>query len=101
MTCVIFLVEYSPSNRGRQKYTGKEDNAMATTTLTKVSVKVKLDDGVDAKGNDKFVNVTLGTLDEDNYDADKCLAIVTALAPCLSKSVEVVEEVKVSTLTAA
>ncbi|MBQ7193721.1 MAG: hypothetical protein IJR98_05065 [Synergistaceae bacterium] len=95
------MLEYSLSNRGRQKYTGKEDDEMATTALKKVSVNVKLNNGTDASGNDKFVNVTLGNLSEENYDADKALAIVTALAPCLSKTVSTVEEVKVSTLTAA
>ena len=85
----------------RQKYNRKEETEMALTALRKVSVNVKLNDGTDTQGRDKYVSVTLGNLSEENYDADKALAIVTALAPCLSKTVSSVEEVKVSTLTAA
>lgn len=74
---------------------------MAITALRKISVNVKLNDGTDSHGNTKYVSVTLGNLSEENYDADEALAIVTALAPCLTKTVSSVEEVRVSTLTAA
>ena len=74
---------------------------MAISTLRKVSVNVKLNDGTDAEGKARYVSLSLGNLSEENFDADKALAIVTALAPCLSKTVSSVEEVRVSTLTAA
>ena len=74
---------------------------MATAMLKKVSVNVKLDNGTDSEGNIKTVSVSLGSLSKDNFDADKALAIVSQLGPCLSKTVEAVEKVEVSTLTAA
>lgn len=74
---------------------------MATATLKKVSVSVKLDNGVDSEGNIKMVSLSLGSMDKDSFNADKALAIVSLLGPCLSKTVEAVEKTEVSTLTAA
>ena len=74
---------------------------MATETLKKVSVNLKLENGTDAEGNMKYVSVSLGTLNKDNFDADKALAVVTVLAPCLSKTVGSVEKTATSTLTVA
>ena len=72
---------------------------MATATLKKVSVNVKLDNGTDAAGNVKTVGVSLGTLSTSGFDANKVMAIVPLLEPCLTKSVYSVEKVEVSTLS--
>ena len=69
---------------------------MAYTELRSVSVNVKLEDGLDSDYNTKYVNVSLGQLDEDNYDLNKVIAVVYALVPCLSKTISQVEEVKKS-----
>ena len=74
---------------------------MAVETLKKISVNVKLNNGTDSEGNVRRVNVTIGNLSEENFDNDKALAVVTALAPCLSKTVSSVEKVVVSSLSAA
>ena len=53
---------------------------MANTTLKKVSVRLKLENGTDADGNMKYVNLSLGSL---------------------SKTVGIVEMTQVSEITAA
>lgn len=73
----------------------------AVETLKKVSVTVKVNAGTDSEGNVKFANINLPNLSETNYDADKALAIVSALAPCISKTIAGVEQTKVNTLSAA
>ena len=74
---------------------------MANTALKKVSVNIKLDNGMDSEGNIRTVTVSLGSLSKDNFNADKALAVITALEPCLNKEVNTVEKVEVSTITAA
>lgn len=74
---------------------------MAVVTLKKIAVNVKLNNGTDSEGNVKLVSVSLGNLSEENYDADEALGVVTALAPCLSKTVSSLEEVKTATISAA
>lgn len=74
---------------------------MANTALKKVSVRLKLENGTDDYGNPKYVNLSLGSLSRDNFDADKALAVKAVLAPCLSKTVGIVEMTQVSEITAA
>lgn len=74
---------------------------MATTTLKKVSVSIRLDDGTDSQGNPKTVSVSLGSLNKNTFNADKALTIVGALEPCLNKSVSSIEKTEVSSLSAA
>lgn len=74
---------------------------MANATLKKVSVNVRLENGTDDDGNMKYVSISLGKLSVSNFNADQALAIVTLLAPCLNKTVGLVEKTEVSTLTAA
>ena len=74
---------------------------MANTALKKVSVRLKLENGRDDDGNMKYVNLSLGSLSKDNFDADKTLAVKAVLAPCLSKTVGSVEMTQVSEITAA
>ena len=74
---------------------------MAVSTLQKVSVNIKLNNGQDAQGNTKLVSISLGSLSTSGFNADKALTIVGLLEPCLNKTVEAVEKVEVSSLTAA
>ena len=74
---------------------------MATRTLKKMSVTVKVNAGTDSEGNVKTASLNMPNLSELHYDADKALAVVSALAPCLSKTITAVEETEVNTLSAA
>lgn len=74
---------------------------MATETLKKVVCNVMVENGTDAEGNIKLVSFSLGSLSKDNFDADKALAIVTALRPCLSKTVNSTNKIETSTISAA
>ena len=74
---------------------------MAAETLKKVSVNLKLEHGTDSEGNIKLVNLSLGSLSKDTFDADKALAIAALLEPCLNDTVDSVEKTEVSTITAA
>ena len=73
---------------------------MATLTPKKVSVNIKLRNGVDDQGNVKTVTVNLGKLSLTGYDDAKAYALVGLLTPCLDKQVHTVERVKIDTLTA-
>lgn len=71
-----------------------------TATLTKAAVKMNLNNGTDAQtGEVKTVAVSLGSVNPTTYNAQKAMNIVNAIAPCLTKSVYSVHEVKTSTLT--
>ena len=74
---------------------------MAKSTLKKVSVNMKLNNGQDALGNTRLVSLSLGSLDKDGFDVDKVLTIIGLLEPCLNKTIEAVEKVEVSSITAA
>ena len=71
----------------------------AVTTLNKVSVSLKLNNGTSATGAVKTVSISLGTLKKDAFNADKAMAIVGALTPCLNKTLVSVNKTEVSTLT--
>ncbi|MBQ3402265.1 MAG: hypothetical protein IJG65_02675 [Synergistaceae bacterium] len=79
----------------------KGDDAKMATTLTKISARVNLNNGTDSSGNVKTVSLGLGTMSLTGYDAGKVYAISQLLAPCLTKTVYSVEEVRTSTITAA
>ena len=73
---------------------------MATTSTTsKVSVNVKMNNGTNTDGTAKTLSLNLGSLNKSAFDADKVMAIVDLLEPCLEKTVNSVEKVEVSTLT--
>lgn len=80
---------------------------MATATLQKTTVAIKLNNGTDDRGNTKYVSVSLGDLSEEyfaNHKDDamtKVLAVVTALEDIFSKPISSVNMTEVSTLTAA
>lgn len=73
----------------------------ATETLQKISVTIKVNAGTDSEGNIKTGRINLPNISETGYDADDALAVVSALAPCLSKTIIGVEQTKVATLSAA
>ncbi len=60
---------------------------MARLTPDSISVEIKLDNGIDIDGNERTVSISLGNLNKDNFDADKALAVLGALEPCLQKTV--------------
>ncbi|MBQ3653676.1 MAG: hypothetical protein II954_04590 [Synergistaceae bacterium] len=68
----------------------------ATVTPTKVAVNLKLDAGTTASGDVKTVNVGLGKLSVQSFNADKALAIANLIEPCLSKSIYILEKVETS-----
>ena len=74
---------------------------MAVKTLKKMAVVVKVNAGTDSEGNVRTGNINMPNLSELGYDADKALAVVSAMAPCLSKTITAVEETEVNTLSAA
>lgn len=95
--CVIILTVNAAMTNQYQEGGVK----MATSTLKKVSVSVRLDNGTDADGNTITVGLGLGSINKDTFNADKVLAIVGVLEPCLNKTVDSVEKTEVSTITAA
>lgn len=74
---------------------------MAVVTLKKVTVNLVLNNGTDSQGHVKTVNSSLGNLSETNYDDDKALAVVSALQPCMSKTLVSVQRNDINNLTAA
>lgn len=76
---------------------------MATTsTITKVSVKMLLNNGTDPQtGEVRTVSVSLGALSPTGYNDDKAMAVAEAIAPCLTKSLYGVKKTVDYTLTNA
>lgn len=74
---------------------------MAVTTRKKVLCNIVVETGTDSEGNLKTANVSLGNLSNSAWDADKALAIVYALGPCLQNTINNVQEVMTSTISAA
>ena len=73
---------------------------MATSITTeKIAVNVKLNNGTTATGAVKTVSISLGTMNKSAFDADKVVAIATALAPCLTKSVYRVHRVTTDSIS--
>lgn len=72
---------------------------MATTTVTNVQSYMLLNNGTDTQGNVKTVRQSIGSIDKDNWDADKALAIVDKLENCLSKGVYKTQVVQTSTIS--
>ena len=71
---------------------------MATSTEKRISVNIKLNDGLDTKGNVKTVGVSLGSLSLSGYNDDKALAVVSALEDCFSKEVYSIEKTHVTSI---
>lgn len=69
-----------------------------TTTLASTKVYVVLNKN---GANSGTINLSLGSLNKAAFDADKAMAIVGLLSPCLEKTVARVEKADVSTLTSS
>lgn len=54
-------------------------------TTTRLSVSIRLNDGVTDTGAVKTVSISLGNLDVNAWDQAKAVAIIRALTPCLSR----------------
>lgn len=83
--------------------TQKEAVYMATETLTSRTARIALNNGTDSSGNTLVVYDNLSGLSgtASNWDADKYLAIVGALEPCLNKIVETIQTTAVYSVTAS
>lgn len=73
---------------------------MAVASLKYVTVIVKINNGTDSEGNIRTANISLGNMSEWAYDDNKALRIVSALAPCLKRSITAVERTSTYTLSA-
>lgn len=73
---------------------------MANIVKKKISINIKLNNGTDSEGNQRTVSVPFGTLSQYNFNADKVLAVIAALEPCLDKSLSSIEMVELSNITA-
>ena len=71
-----------------------------TVTPKSLSVSLKLNNGTTDSGTVKTTSVSLGTMSIANYNADKAMAIVGLLTPCLSKALVRVEKTSIDVLTA-
>lgn len=71
-----------------------------TETVTKNSIQVKLNNGSTATGGVSTVNAGFPTLNTDTstYDSQKVMNVVSALAPCLTKSVYAVQHTTIANL---
>ena len=76
-------------------------NVMAvTSTLTRVAIKMLLNNGTDpSTGDIKTVSVSLGSLSTTGYDDTKMMAVVSNLSPCLTKSVYSIKKTMEYTVT--
>lgn len=74
---------------------------MAVETVKKRTANVQIENGYDAEGNMRYSSVSLGTLSKDRWDADKILAISSALAPVLSQTVDRTEGTSTFVITAS
>lgn len=60
---------------------------MATQLLMKRQAYVAVATGSTSSGSTITTRVSIGDLDKDAWDADKAVAIVMALGPCLQETV--------------
>ena len=72
----------------------KVNNMAATTTTTKIEVKIKLNNGTSVSGGIRTISVNLGKISLSGYDTDKVYNIVQALGPCFSKTIFNVEKLE-------
>ncbi|MBQ7592727.1 MAG: hypothetical protein IJU48_00060 [Synergistaceae bacterium] len=72
-----------------------------TTTVNKISVSIKLNNGLDTQGNVKTVGISLGSLSTSGYNADKVMAVVALLEECLAKEIVQVDRTEVASLETA
>jgi len=73
-----------------------------TRALSKITARMKLNNGTDPSGNVKTVNQSMPSLVsayDKTTDDTKLMAVVNALVPCLTKAVYTVEVVETYGLT--
>ena len=71
-----------------------------TTTVTRLNVYVKLNNGTKTDGTPKpLLSLSLGAIDKTAFDASKAMAIANLLEPCLEKTINTVEKYEVSTIS--
>lgn len=61
---------------------------------------IKLANGTDSSGNVKTVNLNLGSLSVATWNADKAMAIINAITPCLTKTLHQSTTTEESIMTA-
>ena len=71
----------------------------ATTVVEKVAVNLKLNNGISPTGAVKTVTVSMGTISDTGFDADKALAVSRLIAACLEKTVYETVKVETSRIT--
>ena len=71
------------------------------TIVQKIAVNLKLNNGTTKTGAVKTATVSIGSLDKDTFDAEKAIAIVSLLTPCLTKSLYDLQKVETSKLQIA
>lgn len=74
---------------------------MATETIKKRAANVLVENGTDSEGNVRLANVAMGALAPNRWDADKILAIGTALEPCLDNVVAGINGTTTFSITAS
>ena len=70
----------------------------ATATVKKIACNLLLNNGTTQTGAVKTATISMGTLDKDAFDADKALALVNLITPCLEKSLYECTKVETSKL---
>ena len=66
--------------------------------INSIRCNMKLNNGLDSAGNVKTLNVSLGTLNKDAWDAQKAMNIVELARPCFSRTVYSTEKTESDTL---
>lgn len=70
-----------------------------TETIGKISVNMRLNNGVKQDGTQLTVTDKLPDLNVNTYDNEKAMAVVDKISPCLEKDIYDVQKVTVATLT--
>ena len=71
----------------------------AVATTTKISVSLKLNNGLDPEsGVQRTASLSLGSLNKATFNADKVMALVGVLMSCLNKEVLSIMKTEVSSL---
>lgn len=69
------------------------------TMLQKVSIHVRMSDGVDSNGTTKYVGMSLGTINPETFDVQKAMNIVNKLADCITKGISYLQKTEVSRIS--
>lgn len=72
---------------------------MATETVKSVRVNVKLENGTDNEGNTVYVDLPLGNINKNTFNANRVISIVSVLEPCITRNIFSVEKITTSTIS--